>query len=225
MFCYNISDEYRKDELRTRSVGLVTEYNPLRNGHQYHINQSRRLTNADVTTAIMGGNFVIRDESAIYNKLTRAKMVLSTAGLAIELPATAGLSSDDHFARLAVRVADYMSVDTVASGSEDNNIKTLKQLVHSTNEIEQSEPPPQKVREGKSYPRIINELLEHHEALASPDDILGISYLRATAEHAKNIDIISIKREDARHYDSLIQHYKFASGISIRTSIISQDNH
>lgn len=32
-----------------------------------------------------------------------------------------------------------MSVDTIAFGSENNDIKTLKQLAHSINEIEQSE--------------------------------------------------------------------------------------
>ena len=42
-----------------------------------------------------------------------------------------------------------------------------------------------KVKEGKSYPRIISELLGHHEALASPNNILGISYLKAIAKHAK----------------------------------------
>ncbi len=68
-----------------KSVGLITEYNPFHNGHQYHINQSKKLTNADVTIAIMSGNFVMRGEPAIYNKFTRAKMALSTADLVIEL--------------------------------------------------------------------------------------------------------------------------------------------
>ncbi len=88
-----------------------------------------------------------------------------------------------------------MSVDTIAFGSENNDIKTLKQLAHSINAVEQSESFSQKVKEGKSYPRIISELLEHHEALESPNNILGISYLKAIAKHAKNINAISIKRE------------------------------
>ncbi len=56
-----------------KSVGLITEYNPFHNGHQYHINQSKKLTNADVTIAIMSGNFVMRGEPAIYNKVTVQK--------------------------------------------------------------------------------------------------------------------------------------------------------
>ena len=43
-----------------------------------------------------------------------------------------------------------------------------------------------KSKEGKSYPRIISELLEHHEALASPNNILGISYLKAIAKMLKH---------------------------------------
>ncbi|MCT6562929.1 nucleotidyltransferase family protein, partial [Staphylococcus aureus] len=42
---------------------------------------------------------------------------------------------------------------------------------------------------------------------------------------AKNINAISIKRENAQNHDSLIQHNLFASVTSIRTSIISQDDH
>ncbi|WP_460994285.1 nucleotidyltransferase family protein, partial [Staphylococcus aureus] len=80
----------------------------------------RQLTTANVTIAILSGNFVRRGEPAIYNKYTRAKMALSTADLVIELPATASLSSGDHFAELAVKVAEYMRVDTIAFGSENN---------------------------------------------------------------------------------------------------------
>ena len=31
-----------------KSVGIIAEYNPFHNGHQYHVEQSRQLTGADV---------------------------------------------------------------------------------------------------------------------------------------------------------------------------------
>lgn len=53
-----------------------------------------------------------------------------------------------------------------------------------------------------------------------------ISYLKAIAKNAKNINAISIQtRKCSTSHDSLIQHHQFASGTSIRTSIISQDDH
>ena len=52
--------------------GIVTEYNPFHNGHQYHITQARSIRNCDCLIAIMSGNFVQRGEPAIIDKWERA---------------------------------------------------------------------------------------------------------------------------------------------------------
>ena len=72
-----------------KSVALVTEYNPFHNGHLYHAQQSKSITNSDISIAIMSGNFVMRGQPAIYNKFTRAKMALRAVDLVVELPAYA----------------------------------------------------------------------------------------------------------------------------------------
>ena len=41
-------------------LSIVSEYNPLHNGHLYHLNESIKLSNADINVAIMSGNFVQR---------------------------------------------------------------------------------------------------------------------------------------------------------------------
>ena len=43
-------------------LSIVSEYNPLHNGHLYHFKKSVDLTSADVKVAIMSGNFVQRGE-------------------------------------------------------------------------------------------------------------------------------------------------------------------
>ena len=50
-----------------KSVGLITEYNPFHNGHAYHAQQAKK-SDAEISIAIMSGNFVMRGEPAIYNK-------------------------------------------------------------------------------------------------------------------------------------------------------------
>jgi len=45
-----------------RSVGLITEYNPFHNGHLHHLNESRRLADAEVTVAVMSGHFLQRHQ-------------------------------------------------------------------------------------------------------------------------------------------------------------------
>ncbi len=40
-----------------RAVGLVVEYNPLHNGHLYHLQAARQRSGAEVVVAVMSGNF------------------------------------------------------------------------------------------------------------------------------------------------------------------------
>lgn len=49
-------------------VGLIVEYNPLHNGHQYHFEQAKKVTNADAVVIVMSGNFLQRGEPALINK-------------------------------------------------------------------------------------------------------------------------------------------------------------
>ena len=37
-------------------VGLITEYNPFHNGHQYHIQKSLEVTGADAAIVVMSGD-------------------------------------------------------------------------------------------------------------------------------------------------------------------------
>ena len=68
-------------------VGLITEFNPLHNGHVHYINSAKKITNSDYVIAIMSGNFVQRGAPAILDKFTRTRLALqSGCDLVIELP-------------------------------------------------------------------------------------------------------------------------------------------
>lgn len=55
-----------------KTVGIIAEYNPFHNGHQYHIEQARRITGADAVVCVMSGSFVQRGDCAVADKWTRA---------------------------------------------------------------------------------------------------------------------------------------------------------
>ncbi|MEG0663017.1 MAG: nucleotidyltransferase family protein, partial [Anaerovoracaceae bacterium] len=59
-----------------RVVGIVAEYNPMHNGHIYHLNKAREISKADFVVAIMSGNFMQRGEAAILDKWTRAEVAV-----------------------------------------------------------------------------------------------------------------------------------------------------
>ena len=68
-------------------LGIIAEYNPFHNGHLYHIEKSKKLSNADLTICVMSGNFTQRGEPAIIDKWSRTKMALEAGiDLVIELP-------------------------------------------------------------------------------------------------------------------------------------------
>ena len=41
-------------------AAIICEYNPFHNGHQFHIEETRRKTGANAVVAIMSGNFLLR---------------------------------------------------------------------------------------------------------------------------------------------------------------------
>ena len=57
-------------------VGLITEYNPFHNGHEYHIKKAKEITGADYCIAVMSGDFVQRGTPAFLPKHLRAQMAL-----------------------------------------------------------------------------------------------------------------------------------------------------
>lgn len=205
-----------------KSVALVTEYNPFHNGHLYHAQQSKSITNSDISIVIMSGNFVMRGQPAIYNKFTRAKMALRAVDLVVELPAYASVSAGQYFAKTAVQIADYLNVSHLSFGSESGNMDDFLSLAQSIDKIEQSPLFLEKLKEGKSYPRILSELITDNDLLSSPNNTLGLSYVRAIQTYAPSIQPWTISRFQSAHHDNEISHQTFASGTSIRQSLMNQ---
>ena len=208
-----------------KSVALVTEYNPFHNGHLYHAQQSKSITNSDISIAIMSGNFVMRGQPAIYNKFTRAKMALCAVDLAVELPAYASVSAGKKKKKTAVQIADYLNVSHLSFGSESGNMDDFLSLAQSIDKIEQSPLFLEKLKEGKSYPRILRELITDNDLLSSPNNTLGLSYVRAIQTYAPSIQPWTISRFQSAHHDNEISHQTFASGTSIRQSLMNQTDH
>ncbi len=104
-----------------KTAGIIAEYNPFHNGHQFHIEETRRRTGADYIIAVMSGDFVQRGAPALLNKYVRAEMALRHgADLVIELPVTAALSSAEGFAQGGVSLLDRLGVvDVISCGCEN----------------------------------------------------------------------------------------------------------
>lgn len=208
--------------MQMKSVALVTEYNPFHNGHLYHAKQSKSISGADISVAIMSGQFVMRGAPAFYNKFLRTRMALQAVDIVVELPAFAAISAGQYFAESAVKVAQYLNVDHLSFGSESGNITEFQQVAQQLTQLEHTPAFTQKVKEGKSYPRIISELTNNNTILKSPNNTLGVSYVRAIQQYAPHIQPWTISRHQTNHHESNIINPTYASGTSIRNAL--QDN-
>ena len=85
--------------------GIICEFNPLHNGHEYLIKRSEELGATNVV-CIMSGNFTQRGEFPITDKYSRAEMAIKGgADLVLELPFPWCGASAEYFASAAVSIA------------------------------------------------------------------------------------------------------------------------
>ncbi len=203
-------------------LGLITEYNPFHNGHAYHIEQAKAKTGATHTIAVMSGQFVQRGEPAIFDKWTRARAaLLNGIDLVLELPTVYATSSAEYFAGGAIRLLnDLQVVDHVVFGSESDNIEIIDQVA----KLLLNEPPAfqealkDHLQKGMAYPKArqlaLEETLSGKNIPVTPNDILGIEYVKAIHHLSSPIKPHTIKRIGAGYHDlDVSKHISSATGI------------
>lgn len=112
-------------------AGIIAEYNPFHNGHQYQIEQLRKKAGADYVIVIMSGNFLERGVPAITDKYTRTQMALHCgADLVLELPSLWASASAERFASAGVNLlASTGVVNTICYGAEQTDSALMQRIV------------------------------------------------------------------------------------------------
>ena len=220
-------------------VGIVAEYNPFHNGHLYHLNQSKDITGSNYAIVVMSPNFVQRGAPGITDKWIRTKMaLLSGADLVIELPTPYAIASAEFFAKASVSLLHHTGiVNYINFGSESNNIPLLKDI----SKILVEEPYIFKnllkdnLDIGASFPRarskalidychlqqdLSNYLDEIKEIIQTPNNILGIEYLKALSTLDSNIIPSTILRKGSSYHQKQLSG-ELSSATAIRSSIYS----
>lgn len=191
-------------------LGIIAEYNPFHNGHLYHLLKSKEETKADGVIAVIGGNFTQRGEVSIVDKWTKAEMALANgADLVIELPTLYAISSAENFADGAIKILNSLKiVDYISFGTETEDMNKLNIIANALyNEPkEYKELLDKSLKMGKSFPKAREEAIvgylndkSYSSILSSPNNILGIEYLKSIKKHKSKIKPICIKRKDAGH--------------------------
>ena len=216
-------------------LGIIAEYNPFHNGHLYHLEASKKLTGANYTVAIISGNFTQRGSTSIVDKWSKTKMALENGiDLVIELPVLYSISSAENFADGAIKILNSLGiVDYLSFGAETSDISILNNIAN----ILYSEPEEYKkllsieLEKGLSFPKarenalldyIKSNILENNKSdfenyikiLSSPNNILGIEYLKALKKYNSSIKPMCISRFKAEYNSS-----NFSENIASATAI------
>ena len=210
-----------------KAVGLVTEYNPFHNGHLYHLNKAMELTGADISVAVMSGDFVQRGEPAVLDKYTRASMALNSGvNLVVELPVNYAVSSAENFAAGALKVLDYIKADSIAFGSESGDIERLSKLAHilCDNEDTLYKEISKCTANGISYAaarqKVVEKLTDKDTAamLTSSNNILAVEYLKAIIKNNYAIKPYTVQRQGDSYNDTDIRS-EYASATALRENL------
>lgn len=207
-------------------VGIIAEYNPFHLGHKYQIDKIREIYGDDTTiVAVMSGNLTQRGEIAIFDKADRAKAaVMCGVNLVLELPFPYSCSGAEYFAKAGVSILDALKVvDILSFGSECADISKLEEAasILESAALQKSE-----THDAKGYAEKCEELYnskaENNENIFSPNNILGIEYIKAIKRTGSSIAPTTIKREGDGYLANDIES-SLPSAMAIRSKLMSDD--
>ena len=145
-------------------TGIIAEYNPFHQGHIYHIQKAKEITQCDCLVIILTGCFSQRGLPSLLTPYDKTKLALQYgANLVLECPVCFGAQSADYFAKYNLQALSCLPIDTLCFGSETNDIAYLRHLLRKQKEIF-ADP---------SKSLSINQNLD-----IQPNDILGMQYIR-----------------------------------------------
>ena len=188
-------------------TGIICEYNPLHFGHAWHIEKTRCALGEDCAiVCVMSGNFVQRGDFAVFNKHARAKTaVLCGADLVLELPSPYVLSSAEGFADAGVCILDSLGVcDSISFGSESGDIRLLAEAADAIVSVETDILIKEWLDKGLSYAAAQQKAADavlgtRAEIFKSPNNLLGIEYLKAINAQRSSLQPITVKRTGGEH--------------------------
>lgn len=211
-------------------LGIVAEYNPFHNGHLYQLNYSKKITNSKYSVAVISGNFTQRGSTSLIDKWSKAEIAIKNGiDLVIELPLLYSISSAENFADGAVKILNSLGiVDYISFGTESGDISSLKTI----SDILVSEPEKYKsfltaeLNMGLSFPKARENALSMYfhnskvnaNILSSPNNILGVEYLKALKKYNSSIIPLTLKRTSVDYNETTYKN-DIASSTAIRNIV------
>ena len=203
-----------------KSVGIIAEYNPFHNGHLYHLKKVKELYPDHTIVLVMNGNFTERGDVSIIDKWKKTEIAKEVGiDLIVELPFPFATQSADYFSYGAITILEHLQVEKVIFGSESDNIEDLSAIADAQINNEDFDKLVKVYSKfGNNYPTALSLALKDltGKVITTPNDLLGISYIKVIKQNNYKIIPETIKRTSDYHDNSLIEH---SSASAIRNAL------
>jgi len=211
-------------------AGIIAEFNPLHKGHLLPIQAARKAVGGDgAVVCIMSGNCVQRGDLAAFHKSARAKAAIAVgADLVIELPIPYVLGSAEPFARGGVSLLQAFGQPDISLvfGCERADKAALVQAARALDKPSVQEAVRAKMAQGHAYGTACQAALDEEgksgHLLRTPNNLLGLEYLRAMHHLDAKITALPISRQGVAH-DSGVPEGEYASATYLRNLLYAEN--
>lgn len=210
-------------------IGIIAEFNPFHNGHEYLIKKAREEVGDPraIVLVVMSGAISQRGEISILPKHVRAEQALRCgADVVLELPFSFACAPSGRFAAGAVELLMRTGVVTdIAFGIDSDDADLIKQISEiNLNSPLYNELVSTYVEEGMSFPKARAQAIietfdfgfpkeKVADCLHSSNTILAIDYLRNIKKSNKNVNVHMIKRVGEEYSSEALTEYASATAI------------
>lgn len=200
-----------------KTVGIICEYNPLHNGHLYHLQKAKEIADGGIVIAILTGYFSMRGDISVINKYDKVKTAIDNGvDITIELPYLLGTQNADIFAYNAVLLLNKLGVDTIVSGSEANDIELIKKVKQIEQDDNFQKDIKNNLKQGLSYRKSYSEALNKFNINIESNDLLNIKYYQAIQKINNSIELKLIQRINNKYNDKTPNTTNIQSATTIR---------
>ena len=183
-----------QDNKPFKVIGIIGEYNPFHNGHLYHLKKIKEMFPHSLIILVLNGYFLERGEISLLSKKDKVELaIFHNIDLVLELPFVFGTQSADIFAYNSIKILELLKCDYVIFGSECNDINKLYQICDLMHQDDYDNKVKNYLKQGVNYPTALAKSLNIDFAF-KPNDLLGISYLKAIINNQYHIKPLTIKR-------------------------------
>ncbi len=207
-----------------KTLAIISEFNPLHNGHKYLLDKAKEKTKADLAITIMSGDYVQRGEPAVIDKFQRSSTAMKAGfDMVIEMPVFITLQSAEYFALGSIKILEKIGVDFLCFGIEniDPNdfLKKVDSLIKKDDQLDKltKENLCSSSFTKARYDATVKILGDNN--FISSNNILALEYIRAIRKINSKIIPIPIKRISSLNKDKDLKDTKISSSTAIRKNL------